>query len=76
VYPINYSGDWHNPTKRANQADMAMRMMQFFDHHLRGAPLPEWMERGIPYLEKGRDSRAIASPAITEQEQQRPAGGS
>ena len=55
VYLVNYNGDAHNPRKRANQKDIAMRMQQFFDHHLRGAPAPEWMEKGIPFLYKGRD---------------------
>jgi dipeptidyl aminopeptidase/acylaminoacyl peptidase len=54
VYLINYNGDEHNPTKRANQKDIDLRMQQFFDHHLRGAPAPEWMRSGIPFVEKGR----------------------
>jgi dipeptidyl aminopeptidase/acylaminoacyl peptidase len=54
VYLINYNGDEHNPTKRANQKDIDQRMQQFFDHHLRGAPAPEWMRSGIPFVEKGR----------------------
>lgn len=58
VYLVNYNGDGHNPTKRANQLDVAARMLQFFDHHLKGAPAPEWMRRGIPFLEKGRDQLA------------------
>jgi dipeptidyl aminopeptidase/acylaminoacyl peptidase len=61
VYLVNYNGDEHNPTKRANQKDVAMRMQQFFDHHLRGAPAPEWMENGIPYKQKGRDQLAPAA---------------
>lgn len=55
VYLINYNSDVHNPQSRANQKDVAMRMQQFFDHHLRGMPAPEWMKKGIPYLAKGRD---------------------
>lgn len=27
-------------------------MQQFFDHHLKGAPAPEWMKTGIPYLDR------------------------
>jgi dipeptidyl aminopeptidase/acylaminoacyl peptidase len=67
VYLINYNGDEHNPTKRANQLDIAMRMQQFFDHHLKGAPAPEWMVRGIPFLEKGRDQivRTAAPSGVT-----------
>ncbi|HEX8209788.1 MAG TPA: prolyl oligopeptidase family serine peptidase [Longimicrobium sp.] len=55
VYLINYNGDEHNPTKRANQVDLAIRMMQFFDHHLKGRPQPDWMRQGVPFLNKGRD---------------------
>jgi len=55
AYMVNYNGDEHNPTKRANQADIAIKTMEFFDHHLRGMPSPKWMTDGIPYLQKGRD---------------------
>ena len=66
AYLINYNGDGHNPTKRANQLDVAMRQMQFFDHHLRGLPAPEWMQKGIPFLQKGRQF-AAPQPAVTEE---------
>jgi dipeptidyl aminopeptidase/acylaminoacyl peptidase len=62
TYLINYNGDAHNPTKRANQLDVAARMLQFFDHHLKGEPAPEWMRRGIPFLQKGRE-QVTAQPA-------------
>jgi hypothetical protein len=55
VYLINYNNDVHNPASRANQKDMAMRMEQFFDTKLRGRPAPDWMIRGIPATEKGKD---------------------
>jgi hypothetical protein len=55
VYLIDYNNDVHNPTKRANQKDIAMRMQQFFDYHLRGYSEPDWMIHGIPYQMKGRD---------------------
>ena len=65
VYLINYNNDVHNPQSRANQKDIAMRMQQFFDTKLKGAPAPEWMVKGIPYLVKGRDQAAPAAPAVT-----------
>ena len=37
VYLINYNNDVHNPAKRANQKDIAMRMQQFFDNKLKGS---------------------------------------
>ena len=62
-YLINYNNDVHNPAGRANQKDVAMRMQQFFDNKLRGAPAPEWMVKGIPYLAKGRDQLGQPAPA-------------
>jgi dipeptidyl aminopeptidase/acylaminoacyl peptidase len=64
VYLINYNGDVHNPASRANQKDMAMRMQQFFDTKLKGAPAPDWMIRGIPAVDKGRDQvkMTVATP--------------
>jgi hypothetical protein len=32
-----------------------VRMQQFFDHKLKGAPMPEWMEKGIPYNDKDKE---------------------
>jgi dipeptidyl aminopeptidase/acylaminoacyl peptidase len=55
AYLINYNNDVHNPQSRANQKDIAMRMEQFFDNKLKGAPMPEWMEKGIPAKDKGKD---------------------
>jgi dipeptidyl aminopeptidase/acylaminoacyl peptidase len=63
VYLLDYNGEEHNPTKRANQKDVAMRMQQFFDNKLRGMPAPDWMVNGIPYQMKGRDQLAPAAPA-------------
>jgi Prolyl oligopeptidase family len=58
VYFIDYNNDVHNPQSRANQKDIAMRMQQFFDNKLKGAPAPDWMVHGIPYRDKGRDQLA------------------
>jgi dipeptidyl aminopeptidase/acylaminoacyl peptidase len=55
VYLIDYNNDVHNPASRANQKDIAMRMQQFFDNKLKGAPAPDWMVHGIPYVAKGKD---------------------
>jgi hypothetical protein len=55
VYFINYNNDVHNPASRANQKDVARRMEQFFDTKLKGKPAPEWMVRGIPAKDKGKD---------------------
>jgi dipeptidyl aminopeptidase/acylaminoacyl peptidase len=55
VYMLNYNGEPHNLAKSINARDFALRMQQFFDHHLKGAPMPEWMAKGIPYLERDKE---------------------
>lgn len=35
--------------------DFSLRMAQFFDHYLKGAPPPKWMTRGIPAKLRGVD---------------------
>ncbi|MCE7991518.1 MAG: S9 family peptidase [Roseivirga sp.] len=50
---LNYNGEPHWPLKRQNRKDFNIRMAQFFDYYLKGAPKPVWMERGVPAIEKG-----------------------
>ena len=57
VWMLNYNGEAHGLRQRKNQKDFAIRMMQFFDHYLKGAPAPEWMTKGIPAIEKGKTLR-------------------
>lgn len=51
---LNYNGDGHNLTKRPNQVDLSRRMLGFFNHYLKGAPMPEWMKEGVDAVEKGK----------------------
>ena len=62
AYLINYNNDVHNPASRANQKDIAMRMQQFFDSKLKGAPEPKWMTDGIPAKDKSKDQ--VNMPAL------------
>ncbi|MBI4876375.1 MAG: S9 family peptidase, partial [Acidobacteria bacterium] len=65
VYLFNYNGEKHGIRKRINQKDYSLRMMQFFDHFLKGAPAPAWMRQGIPYLEREEEKekfKAAATP--------------
>ena len=50
---LNYNGEPHWPLKRQNRLDFNVRMAQFFDYYLKGAPKPVWMVRGVPAIEKG-----------------------
>lgn len=53
VWMLNYNGQGHGLTQRQDRTDFAKRMMQFFDHYLKDAPMPDWMKRGVPAVEKG-----------------------
>ncbi len=41
---LQYNDEQHNLSKRYNAKDLAVRMGEFFDHFLKGAPMPEWMK--------------------------------
>jgi len=62
VYLWNYNGEAHGLRKRPTQKDYTVRMQQYFDHFLKGAPAPEWMKSGIPYLE--REQEKVKTKAI------------
>jgi hypothetical protein len=47
-------GEPHGLRKRPNQKDYTIRLQQYFDHYLKGAPAPAWMEKGVRYIERER----------------------
>jgi dipeptidyl aminopeptidase/acylaminoacyl peptidase len=52
VYLFSYNGEPHGLVRRPDQKDFTVRMQQYFDYFLKGAPKPDWMINGIPYLDK------------------------
>ncbi len=60
AYLFNYNGEDHGLRDRDNQKHWTVHLAEFFDHYLLGAPRPDWMEQGVPYLERGkRDLSAV-----------------
>ena len=55
VWMLQYNGEAHNLKERRNRKDITVRLQQFFDHYLKGDPMPEWMKSGIPMIRKGQD---------------------
>jgi dienelactone hydrolase len=55
AYLLQYDdgGHW---VDGASAVDYTMRLTQFFDHYLKGAPEPKWMAEGIPAKLKGIES--------------------
>jgi esterase/lipase len=49
---LSYPDEGHGLSKRVNRIDFTRRVMEFFDHHLKDTPAPDWMTRGVPFLEK------------------------
>ena len=52
---LQYNNEEHNLVERRNCKDLSIRLSQFFDHYLKGAPMPEWMKNGRPAVKKGFD---------------------
>ena len=55
VWMLQYNGEAHNLRERKNRKDITIRLQQFFDHYLKGDPMPRWMKEGIPALRKGQE---------------------
>ena len=65
----NYNGEAHGLRKRPTQKDYTVRMQQYFDHFLKGAPAPDWMEKGISYLDREQEkekTNAIYAPPAAD----------
>ena len=54
AYMFVYNGEKHGLRDRENQKHWTVHMDEFFDHYLQSGPLPSWMDKGVPYLEKGK----------------------
>ncbi len=50
VVMMQYKGENHGLSKLENRKDYSVRMMEFFDHHLKGAAAPNWWQQGVEHL--------------------------
>ncbi len=55
AWMLQYNDEAHNLRERRNRKDLSIRLSQFFDHFLKGAPMPVWMSKGVPATLKGID---------------------
>ncbi len=53
AYLFVYNGEKHSLHERDNQKHWTVHLCEFFDYYLKDAPKPEWMDKGVPFLEKG-----------------------
>jgi dipeptidyl aminopeptidase/acylaminoacyl peptidase len=74
VVLLEYPGENHGLARPANQQDYTVRMKEFFDHYLKGAASPDWLEYGVPRLkmqehidqrlkERADKEKALTAPA-------------
>jgi dipeptidyl aminopeptidase/acylaminoacyl peptidase len=57
---LSYPGEPHHLAKKENRIDFQIRMMEFFNHYLKGTPQAKWMVQGVPFLDKDyADPRAL-----------------
>lgn len=49
---LSYPNEGHHLANEANQKDFQTRMKQYFDHYLMAKPAPDWMQNGVPHLQK------------------------
>jgi len=49
---LQYEGEPHHLKKFPNQVDFSVRMMQYFDHYLKGKPAAKWMTQGEAFVEE------------------------
>lgn len=54
---LEYNREAHNLSNRKNAKDLSKRLSDFFDHYLKGAPLPDWMKPDTPYIINGQAKR-------------------
>lgn len=55
VWMLQYDHEGHTMGYEKNEMDYSKRLAQFFDHFLKGKPMPKWMSEGIPASRKGVD---------------------
>jgi dipeptidyl aminopeptidase/acylaminoacyl peptidase len=49
---LSYQGENHGLAEEPNQLDYQRRILEWFAHYLKGEPAPDWIIRGVPYLEQ------------------------
>jgi dipeptidyl aminopeptidase/acylaminoacyl peptidase len=76
VIMLEYIGENHGLAKPVNQRDYTVRMKEYFDHYLMGAPAPDWMVSGVPRLKMDEHLKERAKPkALPKKITTTPEGG-
>ena len=57
----------HGLRNRDNMKHWTVHQDEFFDYYLLGKPKPVWMEKGVPYLEKGKRDVSVFYKKSTDE---------
>jgi dienelactone hydrolase len=49
---LSYDGENHGLAREPNQRDYQGRILEWFAHYLKGEPAPDWISKGVPYIEQ------------------------
>ena len=50
VVMLHYEDEPHHLQRYANKIDYSIKMLEFFDHYLKGDDAPDWWVEGMPYI--------------------------
>jgi dipeptidyl aminopeptidase/acylaminoacyl peptidase len=68
AYMFVYNGEKHGLRQRENQKHWTVHMAEYFDYFFKNAPKPDWMEHGVPYLDKGKRDVSVFFKKSTDQQ--------
>jgi len=61
-----YEGENHGLAKKPNQIDYHRRVMQWFNHYLKDEPAPDWMTKGVKFLDRDKElKRAVTTSPVS-----------
>lgn len=77
AYMFTFNGEAHGLRSRDNMKYWTVHMDEFFDHYLLGKARPEWMDKGVSFLQKGtRDVAPLFKTAAQKAEEAKKAAES
>jgi dipeptidyl aminopeptidase/acylaminoacyl peptidase len=76
AYMFNYNGQGHGLSNRDYMKHWTVHMDEFFDHYLNNKPRPEWMDKGVSFLDRGtRDVSGMFKKVVPPAPATKPGGG-
>ena len=54
VWFLQYNGEPHHLQQMKNKKDFTVKMFEFYEHFLNDKPAPEWLDKGVSILDKGK----------------------